>query len=206
MKRFPLSTLAALAISPALLAVNTDMNLIEAGPTLGQVKLGGNSENTAGLHLGAQRHVFGFTAVDLSARAAYDYAGFTDSSIDGARHHATIEALASASALGIVTPYVTLGLGADKASDSYIAYTGDNSWQFGPTASAGVEIVAVPKLLHITPAVRYFNADKLETLTYSLDFQFHLSAFALGIRGEYEDNRSRDGRQATALAYAALRF
>lgn len=203
MIRFPIITLAALTAAPVLFAVNTDMNVAEAGPTLGYLNTGSGGTRTAGFHAAGQAHVFGFTAVDLAARASYDYSDSTEYSV-GTRHHVNVEALASVSALGILTPYATVGVGADK--NDIVTYSGDDAWQYGPTASAGVEIVTIPKLLHITPSVRYFHADKLETLTYALDFQFHLSAFAVGIRGEYEDNRSRDGYQATALAYAALRF
>lgn len=179
------------------------MTLIEAGPMIGRLQVPGAKTDMAGFHVGGQYHLLGLGPVDLAPRASYDYLKSTDDA-SVYRHNGDLDLMASGSLLGILTPYATAGVSFDK-SDA-IAYSGKDSWQVGPAVGAGVEIVVVPKLLHVTPSLRYVAAKDWETLTATLDAQVHLATFAVGARAAYEDNRSRSGHAVTGTLYAALRF
>ncbi len=199
-----LAAAAATALCPASLqAKEADGAWIEVGPAYAWLETGPARTELAGVHVGAQTDLATLAMFELSARAGYTYLESVEA---GAlhRHAGGADLLLSGSLLGILTPYAGLGVGVVQSNG--LAYTGTEDAQAGGTVEAGLGITVVPALLQLTPSVRYFRADKLETATYSLDAQLHLSFLGVGVRGEYEDNLSRDGNLTTVMAYATLRF
>ncbi len=189
--------------SPCARAKETGGTWVEAGPAYARMEAGPGKLDMAGVYAGAQLSLIEFTAFELAARGAYTYLDSSES-VSAHRHAGGAELVLSASAPGVITPYVAGGVSACRTDA--LVYAGSDDTLVGPAAEAGVEFTVVPKLFAVTPSVRRFRTDELDTITWALDARLHFSLLGVGVRGEYEDNRSRDGRLTTVMAYAALRF
>ena len=194
-----ISALAAVSLSAAA----NEKTSFSIDPTAAWLKTSAGDADLAGIGGTAQFHIGELFVFDASLRGSYAYLSSTDSS-DVERHDSDVDLVLSGSLLGFLVPYATAGVSYDKTDA--IAYSGSSDWDAGLALGAGVEITLIPKLLSVTPAVRYVEAEHTDTVTYSVDAQFHLTVVALGVRATYEDNLSRDGDYTTVSAYASLRF
>ena len=201
--RLSLALAAALSATLSLSAAANEKTSFSVEPTAAWLSTSAGDVDFAGIGGTAQIHLGEMFIFDASLRGSYAYLTSTDSS-DAERQDSDVDLVLSGSLLGFLVPYATVGVSYDKTD--VIAYSGSNDWDAGVALGAGVEITVIPKLLSVTPAIRYVEAEHTDTVTYSLDAQFHLSVIALGARASYEDNLSRDGDYTTVTAYASFRF
>jgi len=194
---------AALSATLSLSAADNEKTSFSVAPTAAWLETSAGDIDLAGMGGTAQLHLGELLIFDASLRGSYAYLTATDSS-DVERQDGDVDLVLSGSLLGFLVPYATAGVSYDKTDA--IAYSGSSDWDAGLALGAGVEITIIPKLLSVTPAVRYVEAEHTDTATYSLDAQFHLSIIAVGVRAAYEDNLSRDGDCTTVAAYASFRF
>lgn len=191
------------AVAPVSLSAAANEKTFSIDPTAAWLKTSSGDADMAGIGGTAQFHIGELFVFDASLRGSYAYLTSTDST-DIERQDSDVDLVLSGSLLGFLVPYVTAGVSYDKTDA--VTYSGSSDWDAGLALGAGVEITVIPKLLSVTPAIRYVEAEHTDTVTYSLDAQFHLSLIALGARASYEDNLSRDGDYTTVAAYASFRF
>lgn len=203
MKTLP-SVLLVLAFTPLLAhAANEDRTYFSAGPAMAWLDSSAGDAELGGFTGTTQLHIGHLLIFDVSVAGSYSYLSSTDST-DLERQNGDADIVLATSLLGIFSPYVTAGVSYDRFDS--LAYSKDNDWDSGFAAGLGVEIMIFPKLLSVTPSVRYVDADQTDTVTYALNAEFHFSVLAVGAGVSYEDNLSREGNLTTASLYAALRF
>lgn len=194
-----LPALAATTLS----AAENENTFFSIGAAIGQLETPLGDADLGGGTAIAQFHVGELFLFDTSLRGSYTYLKSTDStSVE--RHDADLDAVFSASALGLFTPYAMVGISYDKFDA--LNYSKNADYDTGFSLGAGVEIAVVPGLLSISPYGRYVMADQLDTLTYAVDVQLHFTALCAGVNVAYEENRSREGNLTSATAYVGLRF
>jgi hypothetical protein len=198
----------ALALAPAFVASSARADeggplRLSAGPALGRLDSRAGDADLAGFTGSLQLPVGSLLGFDLSLRGSYTYLVSTDST-DLERQDADLDLVFSTSVLGFLNPFATVGVSYDRFDA--LAYSGDADWDPGLAAGIGVKLTLLPGLLHLTPAVRYVDADSTDSVTALLDAQLTFTALSVGAVVAYEDNRSRDGELVTAALYAALSF
>jgi len=176
---------------------------VEAGPVVGKVDTSGGDADLLGFAAGLKWELGEVLISKLSLRADYVHLESQDS-LPFQRDELSVDARFGFSLVGFLNPYVSAGL--SVAQHEAPAYTPEDDWKPGYGLGAGVGITIVPKLLHITPSVRYAEFESLRTMTYTLDTEVHFTVFGVGLRVDYEDNLSRSGDIVSGVLYAALRF
>jgi hypothetical protein len=200
-----LATVAALlSLAPLARAADTNQRTsFEAGPAGAWYDFSGGDADLAGIGGSARLHLGQLLVFDTSLVGSYSYLTSTDSA-DYERHDTDLDLVLSASFLGFLVPYATVGVSYDYFDAT--AYSGTDDWDPGYALGAGVGVTLIPALLDLTPSVRFVDGPDLDTVTYSLDARLHFSILVVGARAAYEDNLSRDGEATSATGYVALRF
>jgi opacity protein-like surface antigen len=198
----PLATLGMLC--PTLRADDPASDFtLEAGPTLGQLDASGTEADLQGFHAGLKWALTELGPFGLSLKADYLYLDSQDTFVF-TRNQFDLDARLGMSLVGFLNPYV--GAGASTVNIESPGYTAEDGWTPGFALGAGVGITILPGLLHTTPALRYVQYDRLETMTYSLDTALHFTVVGVGLLLQYEDNLDSDAQIAMGTIYAALRF
>jgi opacity protein-like surface antigen len=200
-----LAGLVAALTSPCLRADDPGARMsIEAGASYGQLDITGGTSELVGAAAALNFELGKFLMTDLGVRADYSYLESKDAGLSFKRELFDGDVRFGVSVVGIFKPYVSLGVSYHRydAPGTFV----ENDWKVGGAAGAGVGITLIPKLLHITPSIRYVSYDSLETVTYALDTALHFSVLGVGLRLSYEDDRTHEAHLSTATLYAALRF